>query len=348
MPLLAFWKSAPAEVAKLTIEQVVSSAGDGVLKDNSSCCAELREYFSQTPSETIATYINHCLSVSFLKSGTVLQDLVNELGRRLGYEVANGRYQGTVNSIGFDGLWSSPEGHSIVLEVKTTDTYRISLDTIAEYRSKLIKSQQITERSSMLMVVGRNDTGDLEAQVRGSRHAWDIRLISADAILKLVQLRESTESLETDLKIRSILAPMEYTRLDNIIDIMFVAAADVEATTAASVVEPTEVEQTSGEHVQEKKGVWHFTDKTLLDQKRAQIILSFGKQSGITFIRKRGSYFWNAEHDKRMICTISKRYEGKNYPYWFGYHSDWHIFLMEEPEGNCSPHHGYGHVGSFG
>ena len=32
--------------------------------------------------------------------------------------------------------------------------------------------------SSMLIVVGGEDTGDLEAQIRGSRYAWDIRLVS--------------------------------------------------------------------------------------------------------------------------------------------------------------------------
>jgi len=35
----------------------------------------------------------------------------------------------------------------------------------------------------VLIVVGRQDTGELEAQIRGSRHAWDIRLISAEALL---------------------------------------------------------------------------------------------------------------------------------------------------------------------
>ena len=73
----------------------------------------------------------------------VLQDLINELGRRLDYEVINGRYHGVVNDIGFDGTWLSPEGHSIVLEVKTTDAYRISLDTIAGYRGKLIEVGRI-------------------------------------------------------------------------------------------------------------------------------------------------------------------------------------------------------------
>ncbi len=68
--------------------------------------------------------------------------------------------------------------------------------------------------SSVLIVVGREDTGELEAQVRGSRHAWDMRLISADALIKLVELKEGAGDPETGRKICSLLAPMEYTRLD--------------------------------------------------------------------------------------------------------------------------------------
>jgi hypothetical protein len=163
----------------------------------------------------------------------VLQDLVNELGRRLDYKVTNGRYQGTPTKIGFDGIWVSGEGHSIVVEVKTTDTYRISLDTIATYRKRLTDTGELGSPSSILIIVGREDTGELEAQVRGSRHAWDIRLISADALIKLVELKEGADAPDTDRKIRSLLAPMEYTRLDEMIDVMFSTAKDVESAAEA-------------------------------------------------------------------------------------------------------------------
>jgi hypothetical protein len=92
----------------------VTNAGDGALKDDSPCCQELRD---------------HCLSSAFNKSGTVLQDLINEFGRRFDYKVTNGRYQGTSKQIGFDGIWVSTEGQTVVAEVKTTDVYQISLDT---------------------------------------------------------------------------------------------------------------------------------------------------------------------------------------------------------------------------
>lgn len=183
MPLLSLWSTNPAAIDQFTIDQVVAAAGDGVLKDGSECSQELRSFLSQVKSTKLPLYVDRCLTSVFNKGGMVLQDLVNELGRRLDYKVTNGRYQGTTNAIGFDGIWVPTEEHSIVIEVKTTDAYRMSLDTVAQYREKLIKAGQLAPRSSILVVVGREDTGELEAQVRGSRHAWDIRLISTDALV---------------------------------------------------------------------------------------------------------------------------------------------------------------------
>src|SRR6516225_977616 len=190
MPLIALWSSNRAAIDEFTIEQVVATAGDGNLRDGSVCSQELRAYFSEVTSSKLDIYIERCLSQHFNKSGMVLQDLVNELGRRLDYKVTNGRYQGTSNAIGYDGLWTSPEGRTIIVEVKTTDAYRISLQTIATYRDKASANGEVNLASSILIVFVREDTGELEAQVRGSRHAWDIRLISADALIKLVQLKE--------------------------------------------------------------------------------------------------------------------------------------------------------------
>ena len=218
MPLLSFWKSNPSEVLQLNIEQIVSSAGDGTLKDHSICSSELRSFLAEIDTAVIGRYIEHCLVSKFVKGGMVLQDLVNELGRRLDFDIKNGLYQGVTNAIGFDGLWHSPEKHSVIVEVKTTDAFRLSLDVVAGYRSKLLATNQVGESSSILIVVGRQDTGELEAQIRGSRHAWDVRLVSAEALIKLVQMKQDTELAESGRKIRSLFMPVEYTRLVSVHD----------------------------------------------------------------------------------------------------------------------------------
>ena len=212
MPLLDLMRDSPATVDKFTIEQAVAMAGDGDVRDNSDCSHELREYLSRISSDKLFEHVDHCLSSSFNCSGHVLQDVVNELGRRLGYNVECGLYRGKTNAINVDGVWEEPSGPQIVVEVKTSDAYRINLDTGANYRECLIRDTRISELSSILLVVGRQDTGDLEAQIRGSKHAWDTRVISAESLTNLVTIKESADEDTTITKIRSLLTPFEYTQ----------------------------------------------------------------------------------------------------------------------------------------
>jgi hypothetical protein len=326
MPLLALWSSNPNTIGQFTVEQIVATAGSGDLRDNSDCAQELREYLSQVASQKLSEYIDRCLATHFSKSGSVLQDLINELGRRLDYKVTNGRYQGTVNSIGYDGIWLSPEGQAVIVEVKTTDAYRISLDTIAGYRDKLLNSGQIAPPCSSLIVVGREDTGELEAQVRGSRHAWDMRLISADALTKPVQLKENAEGPETGSKIRSLLVPREFTRLDEMVDVMFTTAKDVERIVEAADAEEEPADADSGRI----KGTWEFTDSRVLQAKRDEIIVALSRREGTPLIKKSRALYWSPDHDRRAAFTISKHYTRKNGPhYWYAYHTQWDEFLKE-------------------
>jgi hypothetical protein len=333
MPLLEFWSSNPTAIGQLTIEQIVATAGSGNLQDNSDCSHELREYLGQVGSQSLSTYIDRCITSHFPKSGLVLQDLVNELGRRLDYHVSNGRYQGTTNAIGYDGIWASPDGHGIIVEVKTTDAYRISLDTIARYREGLIKANQVATNSSVLIVVGREDTGELEAQIRGSRHAWDMRLISTDALVKLVQLKEGAEGPEIGHKIRSLLTPREYTRLDEMVDVMFTTAKDVENAVGAETGKEDELTQPDAP-AEKEKSEWNFADSTLPQIKREEVVMALSKREDIPLIRKSRALYWSPSHDVRAAFTISKRYTKKGGPaYWYAYHPQWRDFLGEVERG---------------
>jgi hypothetical protein len=266
--------------------------------------------------------VEQCLLDSFEKSGLVLQDLINELGRRLEFVVEDGLYSGRRNQIGNDGLWSAPEGNHIILEVKTTDAYRMSMDTIAGYREKLIREQKINENSSVLIVVGREDTGELEAQVRGSRHAWDIRLISADALAKMIILKENSDEEETGRKIRNILTPVEYTRVDALVDVVFTTATDVEhdmeEAVAPSVSEAISVTARTND----------VTGPELLNQKRSTIVNAMSHLVGDNLLKRTRAMYWSSDRKSRIACTISKRYE--NGPgYWYAFHPKWQSFLTD-------------------
>lgn len=318
----------------MTIQQILSAAGDGHLRDGSECSKELTTFLSEVSTDKLATYVEHCLTTPFTDSGKVLQDLVNELGRRLDFEVGNGLYQGRSNAAGNDGLWIAPEGNALVVEVKTTDAYRISLDTIASYQKKLQDSETIDVNSSILLVVGRQDTGELEAQVRGSKHAWDVRLLSTDALVSLVKLKESTDEPATLTKIRSVLVPMEYTRLDGLIDVMFTAAKDVETSTEAEVKGQTEADPSPTDANAEKKSSFQFTDSEKLQDKRLAIIAALGKREDATLIKKSRAMYWSPDHRIRAACSISKRYTDTGIAkYWYAYHPSWDEFLAESESG---------------
>jgi hypothetical protein len=180
----------------------------------------------------------------------------------------------------------------------------------------------------MLLVVGRYDTGQLEAQVRGSRHAWDMRLISVDSLVNLVKLKENTEDEATGEKIRSILVPMEYTRLDSLIDVMFTAVRDVE-----SVVENESPQEETSEETTGEKGNWQFTETALIDEKRNNILRAVERANDVKLVKKSRALYWSADRSIGIACTISKRYQNKNFLYWYAYHPGWQEFLVKATRG---------------
>jgi hypothetical protein len=322
-------KSNPAELYKKDVFQLVAMCGNGKLTDGSECCKEFREFLhSITESEHLFAYANSCLTEKAEKSekgGFVLQDVVNELGRRLEYDVEFGLYQRKSDAIRNDGLWRDGKGHAIVVEVKTTDAYSINLDIVAEYRSQLIDSKKISSSSSILLVVGRQDTGGWEEQVRGSRHAWNARIIGVEALKQLVSLKEKSESasVENVEKIHELLIPFEYTRLDKIISIAFSVAED--ATAAVEDEAPDEAEQ---EHDATK--THQQTSADIIVEIRTSILKKLGLVHP-PLVKKSRALFWSADKTVRAAITVSKTYPDGHY--FYGYHPEWDKFLGQGATG---------------
>lgn len=312
----------------MSIEQIVSIAGDGNLRDNVESSEELRKFLSSAPSGRLFAYARHCLESSFNKSGLVLQDVVNELGRRLDLDVENGLYQGRRNAIGFDGIWRFEDERDLVVEVKTTDYVTVSLDKLADYRERLAEKGDVKRNASMLVVVGREDTGALEAQVRGSRYAWEMRLISVEGLIKLVQVKEKSDDPNTVRQIRQLLQPFEYTKIDKIIDVIFTTAVDVESQQVPEEVSQAE-DATQEAYKQDR------TDPDLLNAKRQQAIDAFAAMKGIEIVKRSRTLFWSPDKDVRICCAVSKRYDAKGdyQPYWYAYHPAWDAFLADGKDG---------------
>lgn len=162
-------------------------------------------------------------------------------------------------------------------------------------------------------------------------------------------LKENTEAVETGLKMRSLLTPIEYTRLDRMVDVMFTTATDVEeepepdeqtdnepvsAMLASDTMKAAPAIVTAADLATSGKGTWHFTDAQLLQAKREDVIAALGRRETASLVRKSRALYWNAQRDVRAACSMSKRYAGKNQaPYWYAYHPQWDTFLSEADHG---------------
>lgn len=100
------WTKNQESFDKKTLVQILSFAGDGKLKDSNTTSKEFRELLDQVPSRFLKQFSDNCLTNKFDDSGLALQDIINQIGSRLGFEVEHGLYRGKQNDIGFDGIWS--------------------------------------------------------------------------------------------------------------------------------------------------------------------------------------------------------------------------------------------------
>ncbi len=153
-----------------------------------------RRFLAQnlTSVGTVRDYVEECLRSSGEQYNRALQDLVNHLGRLLGFDVTFGRYKGVPGEIGFDGVWKSPSGLYIVVEVKTTDVYAIKTATLIGYIDRLISEHKIPDwdHALGLYIVGRSDAElkQLENSIIAEKRTHQLRIITVDKLLTLAEL----------------------------------------------------------------------------------------------------------------------------------------------------------------
>lgn len=162
------------------------------------------------------------------------------------------------------------------------------------------------------MVVGREDTGDLEAQIRGSKHAWDIRLIGVDALLRLARLKEELEDPSIARRIPAVLVPHEYTRVDGIIDLALSAAEDIRD-------DETLPRDSEEEKVAKRDAPVSFHDAC---------ITRVEKHFGIPLLRQSRIKFVSTDGAIAVVCAVSRDYgQPSRSGYWFSFHQHQRDFL---------------------
>jgi hypothetical protein len=319
------WMSNKNYTEEKGLNQILTFTGDGTLKDNNQTSIQFREFLENIPTYLIKKYAEECLSSSFTDSGFALQDIINQIGSRLGFNVEYGRYRGKRNQIGFDGIWTANYGYSLIVEVKTTDYYRINLDTIANYRTALIQENRITkENSSILIVVGRQDTGDLEAQIRGSRHAWDIRLISIDSLLRLLDLKEELNDAKTIQQINTILKPLDYTKLDKLLELIFITSDDLQlGDETAKDLDKEEIEEDLPVDKEKKLKLRPVSF-------HEECIRKVEKYLRINLLKHTRTTYKNKANKIGVTCSISKPHNhSKGFLFWFAFHPFQQDFMEE-------------------
>jgi hypothetical protein len=309
--LIDIWRTQPSFFERKSFRQIIQVAGDGRLLDGNRTSNELRDWLAAITLGQLKSCIDECLAGPFSESAQGLQDSVNELGTRLGFAVTHGRYRGNRTEIGNDGLWLAKDGFGLLVEIKTTDAYRINLDTIAGYRDKLISEKKLDpQMSSILVAVGRQDTGDLEAQIRGSRHAWDVRLVSLEALMRLAEVKEELSDASTSTKINQLLRPVEYTRLDAIVELLF--ATKLELATTQEAAPPSELTRSESPTTREPDE---------LEKAREVAVARIAKRLSCDLIRKSKALRAAKDGETRLVCLVSQKYKetDSSTSYWYGF-----------------------------
>ena len=99
MALKDLWTQSPDQIINKHVQQVIAFAGTGKLVDDGEASADFRSLLSIVPSDLLRKYADECLTTKFDGGGLALQDIMNQVGSRLGFDVTNGRYRGVVNKL---------------------------------------------------------------------------------------------------------------------------------------------------------------------------------------------------------------------------------------------------------
>ncbi len=133
--------------------------------------------------------------------------------------------------------------------------------------------------------------------------------ISIESLLRL-KLKEEFEDPAIVQRIHNILIPREFTKLDEIIELLFSAATDLrpEVSEADHVSQPGDVEAAE----EDETSAATFSDASL---KRIE------QQLGVSLQRQTRSSVSSANGDAVVICKASRTYADRaSHAYWFGFY----------------------------
>ena len=201
----------PFNEPSATIEQVLARCGDGRLVDGSDCATAFRRFLATQPAGTLARYANYCVVVRFASREAVLTDIVHELGRRLGYNVAPAPYVVGGAAPPANGRWhrGSFELH---VRITATDPPRVDLDQLFAAGMSVHDGRSVMRATARFAIItGRQDTSSIRARLAGHPHRSVLRLLTVDGLIRMVTIAEEVRGSDRTQNVRGILTPGEQT-----------------------------------------------------------------------------------------------------------------------------------------
>ncbi len=141
-----------------------------------------------------------------------------------------------------------------------------------------------------------------------------MRIVGIDALIKLMDVNLSTSSEAVTEKIHTILRPFEYTRIDQIVDVVFTAAEDKE--NEVQDMDPVGLVLEDG-----KVGTQDRTPRAIIDQKKVAAVALISAREGRALQKRRHSMYADVDDTVHAVVVVSKRYEKDN-GYWYAYHEE--------------------------
>lgn len=240
---------------ELSLKLLVELAGE--LSDGSPGSQKFREKLQEEASiEDVSDFLDEALEGADTYHNRALQDIVNNVGQRLGFEVEYGEYQ-PAGYPRYDGLWRSTDLETeevhLVVETKKTPGFQISpSQQPGEYMDRLVEEEGFEEKQVYgLIVVGEDgdDIGSVVASVRGSEYRNRIRVITCTRLLRLLEM--ASEGGLNRKQTAQVLLPMDTVNIGSLVDL-------IEKIVAGRSPEPPTGE--FWERLREEAGVIHQSD----------------------------------------------------------------------------------------
>jgi len=143
-----------------------------------------------TDSHLIRSFVEQCQRSIGEQHHRALQDGIALLGRFLGFETEFGTYQRLAGAIKFDGQWLSRRRLHVVLEVRTDQTPRPDLDSLARSLAALTLTTHLDPEARRvgLCVVTPLYAGRRLEEVPAADGHQDLRVISSRSLLWLADM----------------------------------------------------------------------------------------------------------------------------------------------------------------